>query len=155
MYMLHWLVLFLVIVVIAVLLAIRLRRAPAQPWYGKLEQDTMQNQSWRRVLATTDQLQVAAMSVPPGETLGWEVHNSSDQFFRVESGTAKISLANGDKQVQYTLTSGDAAIVPRNTHHNVYNLGREDLKLYTIYAPPHHAPTVHDRTHLDETKREG
>jgi mannose-6-phosphate isomerase-like protein (cupin superfamily) len=121
------------------------------PWFSKLEQETMQNQSWRRVLATTDQMQVAAMSVPPGETLGWEVHPDSDQFFHITHGQAKIST----HAATFLLSPGDAAIVPRGHQHNVYNTGNDRLQLYTIYAPPHHAPYVHDRTHADEITREG
>lgn len=152
-----WLViLFMFVFVIIIALYMRMdlqmhtHTSTHTPWHSMLEKETMQNQSWRKVLATTDQMQVAAMSVPPGETLGWEVHPDSDQFFRVESGTAKIST----RDTTYTLAAGDAAIVPRGHHHNVYNTGSSRLQLYTIYAPPHHAPGVHDRTHADELKRE-
>ncbi|MGB9707095.1 MAG: cupin domain-containing protein, partial [Microgenomates group bacterium] len=33
---------------------------------------------------------------------------------------------------------GDAVVVPAGAQHNVINTGSEPLKLYTIYAPPHH-----------------
>ncbi|MFZ1286708.1 MAG: cupin domain-containing protein, partial [Candidatus Phosphoribacter sp.] len=37
-----------------------------------------------------------------------------------------------------------AIIVPAGTWHNVVNVGRAPLKLYSIYSPPEHAPgTVH------------
>ena len=36
-------------------------------------------------------------------------------------------------------------MVPAGTRHNFVNSGHEDLKLYTVYAPPEHAPgTVHE-----------
>jgi mannose-6-phosphate isomerase-like protein (cupin superfamily) len=35
-------------------------------------------------------------------------------------------------------------VVPAGTKHNFRNTGSEDLRLYTIYSPPEHAPgTVH------------
>jgi mannose-6-phosphate isomerase-like protein (cupin superfamily) len=35
-------------------------------------------------------------------------------------------------------------LVPAGTRHNVVNTGSSDLRLYTVYAPPQHAPgTVH------------
>ena len=37
-----------------------------------------------------------------------------------------------------------AVIVPGGVWHNVINTGSGDLKLYSLYAPPEHAPdTVH------------
>jgi mannose-6-phosphate isomerase-like protein (cupin superfamily) len=34
--------------------------------------------------------------------------------------------------------------VPAGTRHNVVNTGSGDLRLYTVYAPPDHAPgTIH------------
>lgn len=148
----YWLIFFVLVLLVAIyIVRVRTNVAPNyEPWQSALDRTTHENTSWRKVLATTDQMQVAAMSVPPGETLGWEVHNDSDQFFHITEGVAKIST-NG---WQTTLGPGDAAIVPRGHHHNVYNTGRGDLKMYTIYAPPHHAPTVHDRTHGDEIARE-
>jgi mannose-6-phosphate isomerase-like protein (cupin superfamily) len=40
---------------------------------------------------------------------------------------------------------GRLVFVPAGTKHNFVNAGDEDLKLYTVYAPPEHAPgTVHE-----------
>ena len=37
-----------------------------------------------------------------------------------------------------------AIVIPAGTWHNVYNTGNKLLKLYSIYAPPHHPKgTVH------------
>ena len=32
----------------------------------------------------------------------------------------------------------DAVIVPAGTWHNLINIGNTPLKLYSVYAPPHH-----------------
>lgn len=34
--------------------------------------------------------------------------------------------------------SEDAILIPKGTYHNVINIGQEDLKIYSIYVPPHH-----------------
>jgi mannose-6-phosphate isomerase-like protein (cupin superfamily) len=42
------------------------------------------------------------------------------------------------------VSAGRLVQVPAGTHHNIVNTGATDLRLYTIYAPPQHAPgTVH------------
>lgn len=81
------------------------------------------------------------MRLLPGEEIGVEVHTTHDQFFRIESGEARIVM-DGKESV---LTDGMAAIVPSGTKHNVINCSTgKDLKLYTIYSPAEHPPgTVH------------
>jgi mannose-6-phosphate isomerase-like protein (cupin superfamily) len=74
------------------------------------------------------------MTLQVGEEIGEEVHDTHDQFFRVEAGIAEVEM-NGEKT---TLNADDAAIVPAGAKHNVRNVGNELLKLYTIYAPPQH-----------------
>ena len=40
---------------------------------------------------------------------------------------------------KYRVGDGSAIIVPAGARHNVINTSEsEDLKLYTLYAPPHH-----------------
>ena len=52
---------------------------------------------------------------------------------------------NKDKLEYEKKVNDDYAIViPAGTWHNVYNTGNKLLKLYSIYAPPHHPKgTVH------------
>jgi mannose-6-phosphate isomerase-like protein (cupin superfamily) len=46
---------------------------------------------------------------------------------------------------EYPVTDGSAIIVPAGARHNVVNMSEtEQLKIYTIYSPPHHRDgTVH------------
>jgi mannose-6-phosphate isomerase-like protein (cupin superfamily) len=75
------------------------------------------------------------MSLKPNEEIGKEVHNTVDQFFRVESGEGKIVMDGEEKDIK----DGDAIIVPAGTEHNLINTSSElPLKLYTIYSPPNH-----------------
>ena len=71
------------------------------------------------------------------------MHPDNDQFLRIEQGEA--SSLGAHQSVDETEIRDDfALVVPAGTWHNVVNTGSSDLKLYSIYAPPHHpAGTVH------------
>ncbi len=107
---------------------------------SNIENDTLSNDDFRRVLYTGKKSQLVLMSLKPGEEIGEEVHETVDQFFRFEKGEGIVSI-DGAKQ---NVMDGDAVIVPAGAVHNVMNTSNtEDLKLYTIYSPPeHHDGTV-------------
>ena len=106
-----------------------------------IEDRTLENSNFRKVLYTGKFMQLVVMSLKPGEDIGEEVHETVDQFFRVEKGEAKVVM-NGEETL---LTDDMVAIVPAGTLHNVINTSMDmDLKLYTIYAPANHPEnTVH------------
>ena len=100
-----------------------------------IEKTTTENSDFRRVLYTGKNMQLVLMSLKPGEDIGSEVHNDNDQFFRFDAGQGKVVI----NETEYDVADGDAVIVPAGAEHNVINTSdREDLKLYTIYAPSHH-----------------
>ena len=104
-----------------------------------IEKLTVENSDFRRVLYTGDRSQLVLMSLKPGEEIGLEVHEDNDQFFRFEAGVGEVSIDNTVREVK----DGDAVVVPRGAEHNVKNISKtEDLKLYTIYSPPHHADGI-------------
>ncbi len=106
---------------------------------GNIEKLTVENTDFRRVLYTGDRSQLVLMSLKPGEEIGAEVHEDNDQFFRFEKGEGKVVIDN----IEYAVKDGDAVVVPRGAEHNVINASQtEDLKLYTIYSPPHHADGI-------------
>ena len=75
------------------------------------------------------------MSLKVGEEIGEEIHHDNDQFFRFESGTGKCIIDGNN----YKVTDGDVIIIPAGAKHNVINInGTTELKMYTIYSPPHH-----------------
>ncbi len=83
------------------------------------------------------------MSLKPKEEIGAEVHAENDQFLRFEGGTGRVMI-DGNK---YTVKDGDAVIVPAGAKHNVINTSSsEDLKIYTIYSPPHHKDQIVRKT---------
>lgn len=100
-----------------------------------IEKDVLENNNFRKVVYTGKHIQLVLMSLKGGEEIGSEIHPETDQFFRFESGHGKCIIEGKE----YSLKSGDAVIVPAGAKHNIINTDpKEDLKLYTLYAPPHH-----------------
>ena len=115
-------------------------------YHTNIEEQTLSNTNFRKVLFTAKFSQLVVMSLAPGEEIGLEVHPNVDQFFRFEQGEAKI-LIDGE---ELNVRQDDVVIIPAGTEHNIINTSANDeLKLYTIYSPPNHPEgTVH------QTKKE-
>ncbi len=109
-------------------------------YVGNIEQESLANENFRKVLYTDERVQLVVMSLKPGEEIGAEVHQL-DQFIRVEKGEGKAVL-NG---VPHALTDGSAVVVPKGALHNIINTSSDKpMKLYTLYAPPNHKDgTIH------------
>lgn len=105
-----------------------------------IEEATLENEDFRRVLYTARHSQLVLMSIPAGGDIGEEVHDG-DQFIRIEEGEGQ-SVLDG---VERDLTDGSVIVIPAGVKHNIKNTSRDEaLKLYTLYAPPHHKDaTVH------------
>jgi mannose-6-phosphate isomerase-like protein (cupin superfamily) len=100
-----------------------------------IEEATLENNNFRKVLYTSKYSQLVLMSLRPGEEIGMEVHEENDQFFRFEAGQGKCIIDGNE----YELSDGVAVVVPAGAQHNVINTsGTEELKMYTIYSPAHH-----------------
>ena len=113
---------------------------------GNIETLTLSNNYYRKVIDTTKTLQLVLMSLRPGEEIGEEVHKNITQFFRIENGHG-LAVVGGCK---YRLKDGDFVVVPPGTKHNIVNTSHtEDLKLYTIYSPPHHPPDTKEYYKID------
>lgn len=101
---------------------------------------TTANTSFRAVLSTGPYAQVVVMSIPVGGDIGEEVHESVDQVLVFVQGEGVAFLDGASSAVG----PGRLVHVPAGTRHNVVNRGAADLRLYTVYAPPQHAPgTIH------------
>jgi len=116
-----------------------------------IEAATIDNTDFRRVLFTRQHLQLTVMSIPPGERVGWEMHDHLDQFLRIESGTGRLMLGRtGDEATEEVAVTDDwAMIIPAGTWHDVVNEGEEPLKLYSVYGPPDHPDGTVHRTKAD------
>src|SRR5512142_360871 len=99
---------------------------------GPIEKLTEKNTYFRQVLFTGKYTQLVVMCLQPGEEIGSEVHETVDQFFRIEQGQALFVFNNTE---EHLVGDGDAVIVPAGTLHNVINKSKtEALKLYTLYS---------------------
>ncbi len=109
-------------------------------YVDNIEERTTENDDFRRVLYTGQNLQLVLMTLQPGEEIGEEVHEDRDQFFRIEEGQGTVYIDDEPSQVEDDF----AVIVPAGAKHNVVNSGDTPLKLYTLYGPPEHKDgTVH------------
>ena len=106
-----------------------------------IEQESLENKNFRRVLYTARHSQLVLMSLLPKEEIGEETHGHLDQFLRFEAGRGKVVLNGDDTQERVA----DAVVVAAGTSHKVINLSDDaPLKLYTIYSPPEHKDgTIH------------
>lgn len=106
---------------------------------GNIEEETVENEAYRRVVATTEQQQLVFMHVKAHQTVPRskvpETHDDTTQFIRVEKGSG-LAVIDGKTVV---LGPDVAVLVPAKTKH-ILKASGEGLWLYTLYAPPHHPP---------------
>ena len=110
-----------------------------------IEKETLENDSYRKVLYTSNYSQLVVMSIEPGDEIGEEVHGL-DQFIRFEEGKGKVVLGAVEHEIE-----GDwAVVIPAGVKHNVINNGTGQLKLYSVYSPPGHKDDTIHHTKEDE-----
>lgn len=110
-----------------------------------IEKLTEENTAFRKVLYTGPFSQLVLMTLVPGQDIGFETHEGHDQFIRLEGGTAQFHI-DGD---EFEGGDGFAVVIPSGVPHNVTNIGTDDLKLYSIYAPAEHPDGI-----IHQTKEE-
>ena len=104
-----------------------------------IEEATLENRNFRKVLYTSKHSQLVLMSLKPLEEIGMEVHEENDQFFRFERGLG-LCIIDGN---EYEVGDGFAVVVPAGAQHNIINISEtEELKLYTIYSSAHHKDQI-------------
>jgi mannose-6-phosphate isomerase-like protein (cupin superfamily) len=116
-------------------------------FHVNIEKETKKNNNFRKVLFTSDKIQLVVMSLGPGVEIGLETHKNTDQFIRVDLGEGEAII--GDKK--YILLDGDAIIIPAGSKHNII-AGSEGMKLYTVYSPPHHEDGEIQKTKNEDHK---
>ena len=111
-----------------------------KPFNGDILARAKRNPYFREVVSTGPHAQVVVMSIPPSGEIGDEVHLGVDQVLVFVEGEGAAVLEGQRSPV----SPGRLVHVPAGTRHNFVNEGSVDLKLYTVYAPPQHAPgTIH------------
>ena len=114
-----------------------------------IEELTLANSDFRRVLYTGRHLQLVLMTLQPGDEIGSEVHDGRDQFFRFEEGEGVVDIDG----VEHPVEDGSGVIVPSGARHNVRNIGTVPLKLYSIYGPPEHLDGAVQATKAEANRR--
>lgn len=86
------------------------------------------------VVMTTDEAQVAEMTVEPGRSVGGpeNYHAESDQWLFVVSGSG-VATVDGDTE---RLDAGDLVRIDAGERHGIENDGDEPLKTLNVYTPP-------------------
>lgn len=115
-----------------------------------IKQLTKENTNFRKVLHTGQYNQLVAMSIPVGGDIGEEVHPSTDQVLFFVEGEGEAILNGETRHVK----KHDVVFVPAGVTHNFKNVGDEDLKLFTVYAPPEHPDGTVHATKADAQKEE-
>lgn len=104
-------------------------------YYTNIENDTINNFAYRKVVHTTSNLQLVLMSLLPNQSIGLEKHPDTTQFFRFEKGYGLVQVDDRS----FAVSDGDCVVVNPGSYHNVTNVDpTRDLKFYTIYSPPEH-----------------
>lgn len=117
------------------------------PYVVNIEEATLANEQFRTTLWSGEHLQMTLMSIPVGGDIGLEVHTDTDQFLRLEQGRGRVQMGPSEDELTFDeeVTDDWAALVPQGVWHNITNIGDVPMKVYSLYAPPHHAPgTVHN-----------
>lgn len=127
-----------------------------QPNAFDIERATRENASYRAVAWTGPHLQVTLMSIPPGSSIGLEAHPDTDQFLRLDAGRGRVTMGPTKDDLSFTqdLEDGWCVTVPAGTWHDIVNTGEEDMRLYAIYAPVHHAAGIVQQSAQDAERDE-
>ena len=115
-----------------------------------IEKDTLDNDNFRTTRWTGENIQLTLMAIPAGGDIGLEVHETHDQFLRLEQGKGRVQMGPSKDQLTFDkeVSADWAVLVPAGTWHNITNVGEEPIKLYAIYGPPDH---LHGTVHRSQT----
>ncbi len=117
-----------------------------------IKQLTKENDNFRKVLYTGEHAQVVLMSLLPGEEIGEEVHPTTDQILCLVHGDEEVKVVIND--VPFWADEHGIIFVPAGAKHNIINKSQDELKLFTIYAPPAHKDGTIHKTKQDAEKEE-
>jgi mannose-6-phosphate isomerase-like protein (cupin superfamily) len=106
---------------------------PPAPTDRELTLQTVRNKNFRQVIYTFPEcFQIVVMNVTT--SLPRETHNDTTQVFLIKAGNGLSVVGNREEHVG----EGSFWIVPPGTEHVLFV--DDEIKLLTVYFPPHHAP---------------
>src|ERR671928_1603524 len=121
-----------------------------QAYYADALRLAQTNENFRQVLYTTARSQLVLMTLRPGEEIGEEVHEGTDQVLAFVAGTGE-AVIEGERQ---PVRAGSVVVVPAGTRHNFINTGGTSLRLVTVYTPPEHPDGTVNRTKAEAEEYE-
>lgn len=128
--------------------SIKLKDYGPEPFVVNITKATNQNDTYRTALWTGNHLQLTLMSIKVGESIGLEVHPTTDQFIRIEDGQGLVKMGDTKDMLYFNEKVYDdfAIFIPAGKWHDIINTGEKPLKLYSIYAPPNHPKSTVQQT---------
>ncbi len=96
-----------------------------------IEDAIERNRQTSKKLWVGNSLEAYAINLKRGEELGIESLPDSDQFLKIESGTAKILFGNSYERI---VDDDYAIFIPANTEYNIINVDNDDLKVLSIIS---------------------
>lgn len=114
-------------------------------YHANIIQETNDNDNFRKVLYTGKNSQLVVMTIPPHGEVGRETHQYTEQTLFFLSGSGEGEW-NGER---FPVGAGDVVVVTPGTEHNFWNTGSDEMKIYTVYAPPNHIDGRMHRTKAD------
>ena len=127
------------------------------PYVVDTEKTTLENQNYRTTVWTGKYMQMTVMAIKPGHDIGLEIHDDHDQFLRVEQGKARVQMGPAKDNLSFDKEVSDdwVILVPAGQWHNVTNIGDQDLKVYSLYAPAEHPHGAVHPTREDAERAHG
>ncbi len=128
-----------------------------KPFVTNINDVTLQNNNFRIALWTGEYLQVTLMRINVGDDIGLELHTDTDQFIRIEQGQGLVQMGDSKDELNFQRRVYDdySILIPAGKWHNLINTGTTPLKLYSIYAPPHHPQgTIHQTKAIAQMSEE-
>jgi len=111
-----------------------------------IDEDTINNDNYRKVVFTGKNLQLVLMSIASGEDIGLETHGDGDQFIRIEEGIGELIIG----EQTFEISDDFGFVIPAGKQHNIINTGDKPIKLYSVYAPPEHKSEIIQKTKSEE-----
>jgi len=101
-------------------------------FHQKIKKTATKNFSFRKVIYEGKFSELAVMNIVAHEEMGKEAHQNTDEILFVVKGKGEVML-NGKT---HKIRRHDAIFVASGEDHNLKNVGRKDLKLLCVCAPP-------------------
>lgn len=126
------------------------------PYVFPVERAAVQDRNFRTTVWTGEFMQMTLMCIIPCGEIGLEIHPETDQYIRIEQGSAVVQMGRCRQQLDFrkNVCCGDAVFVPAGTWHNIINTGRGNLIVSSVYAPPQHPRGTVHRTKAEADREE-